>query len=69
MTYSVKVDIKKYYLQEGSDDLGYCTVLGIGIKGSSSISHGMVLLEIESNATTQDGVVVSRILRRTLQQP
>ena len=43
---------------------------GVGIKESSDISHGMVLLEVEVNATRKsDGRVLSRILRKTLQQP
>lgn len=69
ITYSAYVDIKRYYLQEGSTDLSDCNTLGIAIKQSSDISHGMALLEVEVNATRSDGVVVCRILRRTLQQP
>ena len=69
ITYSAKVDIIKYYLQNSSDDLTICSTLGVGINESSDISHGMALLEVEVNATRSDGVVVCRILRRTLQQP
>ena len=74
ITYSANVTIKKYYLQEGSDDLTYCPApLGISIKNSSSGSHGMALFEVEALATknfgTPNATVVSRILRRTLQQP
>jgi len=74
ITYSADVNITKYYLQDGSDDLGYCgSPLGVGIKESSSISHGMVLLEVKSIATKNlgkaDEAIVSRILKRTLQQP
>lgn len=69
ITYSADVNITKYYLQKGSDDLTYCGGLGVSIENSSSGSHGMVLLEVEAKATKSDGTVVSRILRRTLQQP
>jgi hypothetical protein len=69
ITYSADVNITRYYLQEGSDDLNDCSTLGIGIKESSDISHGMALLEVEVNATKADGTLVCRILRRTLQQP
>ena len=69
ITYSGHVDIKRYYLQNGSQDLSDCTTLGVGIGQSSDISHGMALLEVEINATRGDGTVVCRILRRTLQQP
>ena len=68
--YSASIVMKKYYLQNGSDDLGYCSTLGKGIEESSDISHGMVLLEVEVNATRRsDNVVINRIIRRTLQQP
>lgn len=74
ITYSANVDIKRYYLQEGSIDLVNCPPsLGVSIKPTSSGSHGMVLLEVEAKATKNAGTpnakVVSRILRRTLQQP
>ena len=75
VTYSAKVDIKKYYLQDDTDinsDYQLCkdtpNLIVVPIKESSSQSHGMVLLEVESNAT-KDSEIVSRILRRTLQQP
>jgi len=73
ITYTANVNITKYYLQNGSQDLTYCGALGVSIADTSSNSHGMVLLEVEANATknfgTPNAVVVSRILRRTLQQP
>ncbi len=72
VTYNAHVDITKYYLQEGSDDLTYCQNSAglecIAIKEGIAESHGMALFEVEVNATV-DGKVVSRILRRTLQQP
>ena len=75
VTYSAKVDIKKYYLQYDTDtnsDYQLCNgtpnLTVVPIKQSSNISHGMALLEVTSTAT-KDGVVVSRILKRTLQQP
>ncbi|MEA1955111.1 MAG: hypothetical protein U9N02_01290 [Campylobacterota bacterium] len=72
ITYSANVDIKKYYLQSTSNDYNLCNgTIGITTVpiGDTGDSHGMVLLEVEVNATKTDGTVVSRILRRTLQQP
>ena len=69
VTYSATVTIKRYYLQNGSDDLTHCSTLGYAIEESSSVSHGMALLEVEVNATRKDGTLISRILRRGLQQP
>jgi len=75
ITYSSNVNIIKYYLEEGSQDLSDCQntniygeVLGISINEATD-SHGMALFEIEVNATKTDGTVISRIIRRTLQQP
>jgi hypothetical protein len=68
ITYSARVDIVKYYLQEGSSDLTNCSI-GVSIKPSSELSHGMALFEVEVSAAKQDGTIVSRILRRSLQQP
>lgn len=75
INYSSRVDIIKYYLEDGSDDLNDCQntnkygdVIGISINKDTD-SHGMALFEIEVNATKSDGTVISRILRRTLQQP
>ncbi|MEA2099029.1 MAG: hypothetical protein U9P72_02765 [Campylobacterota bacterium] len=68
ITYSSKVNVIRYYLEDGSDDLADCPILGIPIDTETD-SHGMALFEIEVNATRADGTVVSRILRRTLQQP
>jgi len=67
--YSATVNVKRYYLQDGSDDLSKCATLGYAIEESSSVSLGMALFEVEVNATKPDGTLVSRILRRTLQQP
>ena len=69
ITYSANVTITKYYLQNGSQDLADCGALGVPIADTSSNSHGMALLEVEALATKADGTIVSRILRRTLQQP
>jgi len=66
VTYSATVNIKKYYLQQGGDCSGSAVV---AIQPSSELSEGMALLEVESLATKSDGTIVSRILRRTLQQP
>lgn len=72
ITYSANIDIKKYYLQKDSDDLNICTdttgIDVVSIGSGSGDSHGMVLLEIEVNATKESDTV-ARILRRTLQQP
>jgi len=69
LTYSATVTIKRYYLQNGSVDLSDCgSPLGVGIKPSTNQSHGMVLLEVESTAK-KGTTIVSRILKRTLQQP
>jgi len=75
ITYSSHTNIIKYYLEEGSQDLDDCQntniygdIIGISIDEATD-SHGMALFEIEVNATKSDGTVISRILRRTLQQP
>ncbi len=66
ITYSAEVNIARYYLQADSQDLIDCAALGVSI--SQSASHAMVLLEVEAKAM-KGTKVVSRILRRTLQQP
>jgi len=66
--YSADVNITKYYLQNGSNDLSDCSTLGISIGSGDGESHGMVLLEVEVTAK-ENGKIISRILRRTLQQP
>jgi len=68
VTYSASVKMIRYYLADDSDDLDYCSTLGVSIDKDSG-SHGMTLFEVEINATRADGTVLSRILRRTLQQP
>jgi len=67
ITYTAHINITKYYLQEGSDDLANCNI-GVAIS-SDSDSEGMALFEVEVNATKDDGTLASRIIRRTLQQP
>ena len=68
ITYSADVNITKYYLQKNSQDLSDCGSLGVEIGDGDSESHGMVLLEVE--VTAKEGTkIISRILRRTLQQP
>lgn len=74
INYTADVNIMKYYLQKNSEDLRYCKntnpKLAVKIGDGSGRSHGMVLLEVEVNATrNRDHKVISRILRRTLQQP
>ena len=73
ITYSAKIDIKKYYLQKSSLDYTMCDgtpdLEVIALEKSTDTSHGMALFEVEVNATKKDGTVVSRIIRRTLQQP
>ena len=69
ITYSADINITKYYLQDGSDDLSDCATLGVAIGDGDGESHGMALFEVEVNATNSNGVVVTRIIRRTLQQP
>ena len=65
--YTAHINITKYYLQKGSDDLANCNI-GVAIS-SDSDSEGMALFEVEVNATKDDGTLASRIIRRTLQQP
>ncbi len=67
-TYHATVAITRYYLQKGSDDLAHCSALGVAISPGSALSHGMALLEITVTAK-RNGTIVSRLLRRTLQQP
>lgn len=74
ITYIANINIIKYYLQKDSDDLDkYCTNNGVEIGDGSGNSHGMVLLEVEVTAIQAIGTSqennISRILRRTLQQP
>lgn len=73
--YNAHVDIVKYYLQKDTPkvkDLTYCKntsgIECVEIKEGVAESHGMALFEVEVNASV-NGKVVSRILRRTLQQP
>ncbi len=81
ITYSANIDIIKYYLQSGSDDLDnkctnnnkYGNKIGVEIGTGDGDSHGMAMFEVEVNATKSAGTpqeeVICRILRRTLQQP
>ena len=65
--FSVRIDIETYYLLDGSADAGYCgSTLTTDIETPES--HGMVMMRVEVNATV-DGVLTTRILRRTLQRP
>ena len=64
--YSAHVDITHYYLLSGSPDIAYCGALSIPIE--SEETHGMVMLEVEVNATIDSALKV-RILKRTLQRP
>ncbi len=70
ITYSTNISITKYYFQRDGQNFIDCnTTGGVSIESSSELSEGMALFEVESKATKADGTVVSRILRRTLQQP
>jgi len=74
ITYNGHVNITKYYLQTGSQDYNDCennkvNVECVAITKGIAQSHGMAMFEVEVNATKADGTVVSKILRRTLQQP
>ena len=60
--YSASVEINRYYMLNES-----CSNVDVTTIGSSE-SHGMVLMNVEVNATI-DGVLKTRILRRTLQRP
>jgi len=56
------VEIEKYYLfNETCSNVSYTHI-------STPESHGMVMMRVEVNATV-DGVLTTRILRRTLQRP
>jgi len=66
VSYSGNVDIKSYYLLNGVSEFGSCAATIENIQTQES--HGMVLMEVEVEAT-QEGNVTSRILRRTLQRP
>ncbi len=68
ITYHADVTITRYYLQEGSEDLARCPTRGYAIKPSSSLSHGMALLEVRSSAS-KGATRLKSIMRRTLQQP
>ncbi len=66
VSYSGNVNIKSYYLLNGVSEFGSCAATIENILTPES--HGMVMMEIEVEAS-QDGNVTSRILRRTLQRP
>jgi len=57
-----RVEIEKYYLfNETCSNVSDTHI-------SSTESHGMVIMKVEVNATV-DGILTTRILRRTLQRP
>ena len=62
MEYNCSIKIKRYYLKNG-----VCSNVET-VSISDERSHGMVLMEIEMNAS-RDGKMVSRIIRRSLQHP
>ncbi len=68
ITYHADVAITRYYLQQHSHDLALCPTLGYAIKPSSSLSHGMAILEVSVRAS-KGARVLKKLLRRTLQQP
>ena len=60
--FRVNITMERYYLyNETCSNVDYTTI-------TTSESHGMVIMDIEVNASI-DGVVSTRILRRTLQRP
>ena len=66
VAYSGNVDVKSYYLLNGTNEFTSCAATIENIQTEET--HGMILMEIEVIAT-QDGNITSRILRRTLQRP
>lgn len=64
--YTAQVRMTHYYLLEDSIDYNDCSALRVPIE--SEESHGMVMMEVEVNATI-DGEARVRLLRRTLQRP
>jgi hypothetical protein len=65
--FSVYIKMETYYLLKDSEDIGYCDT-SIVTPITTPESHGMVIMDVEVNATI-DGVLTKRILRRTLQRP
>ena len=60
--FSVDITMQRYFLyNETCSNVDYSTV-------TTSESHGMVIMDVEVNASI-DGVLTTRILRRTLQRP
>ena len=60
--YNCSIEIKRYYLKDSQ-----CSNVET-ISIDDERSHGMVLMEIEMNAS-RDGVLVTRVIRRSLQHP
>jgi hypothetical protein len=61
-TFSVSIKMERYYLyNETCSNVNYTII-------TTSESHGMVIMDVEVNATI-DGILTTRILRRTLQRP
>ncbi len=65
------VQIKWYYLLNGSNDATYCSNDGLTHIITTSDSHGMAMLEVEveANTTHPKNSMPLRIIRRTLQRP
>ncbi len=65
------VQIKWYYLLNGSNDATYCNNDGLTHIITTSDSHGMAMLEVEveANTTHPKNSMPLRIIRRTLQRP
>jgi len=61
--FTASVKIEKYYLynETCNNNVDYTPI-------TTSESHGMVIMQVEVNATV-DGVLTTRLLRRTLQRP
>jgi hypothetical protein len=60
--FSVNITMERYYLyNESCSNVDYTTI-------TTPESHGMLIMDVEVNATI-DGILTTRILRRTLQRP
>jgi hypothetical protein len=69
--YTADINITRYYLLEGSEDINYCKnkdECDRRIKIETEETHGMVMLEAEVTVNVDSKERV-RILRRTLQRP
>jgi len=65
--FSVHIKMETYYLLEDSNDSKYCDESIVTLITTPE-SHGMVMMDVEVNASIDD-VLTKRIIRRTLQRP